>query len=185
MSTNLITSIPNGFIYINNKIYIPAQIINDNIPSNSIIYKNKIYQELMPNSNYENNNKINDNQIKIEEKNEREIVDSSKKEENKKVKIDRKGKNKSTKISDKKKDITNTIEEEIFITLKELYSRYKLTGKFFKENSYLDKYGTTGSGANLAKYVLKRIIEEKRFGLLFRFPFDMGARFIGMKVGKR
>ena len=70
-------------------------------------------------------------------------------------------------------------------TLKELYSRYKLTGKFFKENSYLDKYGTTGSGASLAKYVLKRIIEEKRFGLLFRFPFDMGARFIGMKVGKR
>ena len=61
MSTNLITSIPNGSIYINNKIYIPVQIIYDNIPSNSIIYKNKIYQELMPNSNYENNNNINNN----------------------------------------------------------------------------------------------------------------------------
>ena len=70
-------------------------------------------------------------------------------------------------------------------TLKELYDRYKLTGKFLKENSYLDKYGTNSSGASLAKYVLKRIIKEKRFGLLFRFPFDMGARFIGMKVGKR
>lgn len=69
-------------------------------------------------------------------------------------------------------------------TLKEIYDRYKLTGKFFKENSYLDQYGTTGSGANLAKYILKRILEEKRFALLLRYPFDMAARFIGMKVGK-
>ena len=69
--------------------------------------------------------------------------------------------------------------------LRELYARYKLTGKFFKENSYLDQYGTNGSGASLAKYVLKRIIQEKRVGLLFRYPFDMGARFLGMKVGKR
>lgn len=70
-------------------------------------------------------------------------------------------------------------------TLKEIYDRYKLTGKFFKENNYLDQYGTTGSGANLAKYVLKRIIQEHRFGLLIRYPFDMAARLIGMKVGKR
>ena len=69
-------------------------------------------------------------------------------------------------------------------TLKEIYERYKLTGKFFKQNSYLDKYGTNGSGMKLAKYVLKRIIEEKRMKLLFRYPFDMAARFIGMKVGK-
>ena len=68
--------------------------------------------------------------------------------------------------------------------LKELYNRYKLTGKFFKENSYLDQYGTTGSGAKLAKYVLKRIIQEHRFGLLFRYPFDMAARLFGMKRGK-
>lgn len=70
-------------------------------------------------------------------------------------------------------------------TLKEIYERYKLTGKFFKENSYLDKYGTTNSGLALAKYVLKRIFQEKRFLLLFRYPFDMAARLIGMKVGKR
>lgn len=70
-------------------------------------------------------------------------------------------------------------------TLKEIYERYKLTGRFFKENSYLDEYGTTGSGAKLAKYILKRIIQEKRFVLLFRYPFDMAARLIGMKVGKR
>ena len=70
-------------------------------------------------------------------------------------------------------------------TLKELYNRYKLTVQFFKQNSYLDEYATTGTGASLAKYILKRILQEKRFNLLFRYPFDMAARFIGMKVGKR
>ena len=69
-------------------------------------------------------------------------------------------------------------------TLKEIYDRYKLTGRFFKENSYLDKYGTTGSGASLAKYIFKRIIEDKQYKLLLRYPFDMAARLIGMKVGK-
>lgn len=69
-------------------------------------------------------------------------------------------------------------------TLKQIYDRYKLTGKFFKQNKYLDNYGTTGSGANLAKCILKRIFQEKRYGLLFRYPFDMAARLIGMKVGK-
>lgn len=69
-------------------------------------------------------------------------------------------------------------------TIREIYERYKLTGKFFKENNYLDKFGTTGSGANLAKYILKRILQEHNFKLLFRYPFDMGARYIGMKVGK-
>ena len=68
--------------------------------------------------------------------------------------------------------------------LKELYDRYKLTGKFFKQNSYLDQYGTNASGGSLAKYVLKRSIQEKNIKAIIRFPFDMGARFIGMKVGK-
>lgn len=70
-------------------------------------------------------------------------------------------------------------------SLKQIYDRYKLTGMFFKQNSYLDEFGTTGSGSKLAKYVLKRIIKEKRIGLLFRYPFDMAARLIGMKVGKK
>lgn len=70
-------------------------------------------------------------------------------------------------------------------TLKQLYNRYKLTGQFMKENSYLDKYGTTGSGANMAKYILIRIFQEKHFSLLFRYPFDMAVRLLGMKVGKR
>lgn len=68
--------------------------------------------------------------------------------------------------------------------LRELYDRYKLTGKFFKQNSYLDNYGTNKSGGGLALYILKRAIQEKNLKVLVRFPFDMGARFIGMKVGK-
>jgi len=70
-------------------------------------------------------------------------------------------------------------------TLKQLYDRYKLTGEFFKENKYLNEYKTNHTGFNLARYVLKRIIEERRIDLLIRFPFDMGARYIGMKVGMR
>ena len=70
-------------------------------------------------------------------------------------------------------------------SLKEIYDRYKLTGRFFKENNYLNQYGTTESGASLAKYIFRRIVQEKRFLLLFRYPFDMAARYIGMKVGER
>lgn len=69
-------------------------------------------------------------------------------------------------------------------TLKQLYKRYYDTGKFFKQNSYLDKYGTNETGANLAKYILKRAIQDKNIKVLFNFIPNMGARFIGMKVGK-
>ena len=70
-------------------------------------------------------------------------------------------------------------------TIKQLYNRYKATGRFFKENKYLNDYHSNKSGAGLAKYVLKRIIQERRFNLLFRFPFDMGARYLGKKAGER
>ena len=70
-------------------------------------------------------------------------------------------------------------------TLKQLYNRYKLTGQFFKQNSYLDKYGTTKAGGGLAKYILKRALQEMNLKVLIRFPFDMAARWIGMKVRKR
>ena len=70
-------------------------------------------------------------------------------------------------------------------TLKQLYNRYKLTGQFFKQNSYLDEYGTTKAGGGLAKYILKRALQERNIKVLLRFPFDMAARYIGMKVGKK
>ena len=69
-------------------------------------------------------------------------------------------------------------------SLKEIYDRYKLTGKFFKENNYLDQYGTNKSGGGLAEYILKRAIKDKNIKVLIRFVPDMAARYIGMKVGK-
>ena len=69
-------------------------------------------------------------------------------------------------------------------TLKQLYKRYYDTGRFFKQNSYLDKYGTNSTGGGLAKYILKRAIQDKNIKVLFRFIPDMSSRFIGMKMGK-
>lgn len=69
-------------------------------------------------------------------------------------------------------------------TLKQLYKRYYDTGIFFKENNYLDKYGTNKTGGGLAVYILKRAFEEKNVKVLLRFLPDMAARFLGMKVGK-
>ena len=70
-------------------------------------------------------------------------------------------------------------------SLKQLYDRYKLTGQFFKENKYLDKYGTNKTGGGLAKYVFIEALKDFNIKVLIRYPFDMAARFIGMKVGKR
>lgn len=69
-------------------------------------------------------------------------------------------------------------------TWKQLYERYYDTGKFFKQNSYLDKFGTNGTGANLAKYILKRAIKDKNWKALLEFVPNMSARFVGMKMGK-
>ena len=68
---------------------------------------------------------------------------------------------------------------------KELYKRYYDTGIFFKENNYLDQYGTNRSGGNMAKYVLTRIIQEKDINAFLKFIPDMVARFFGMKAGKK
>lgn len=68
-------------------------------------------------------------------------------------------------------------------SFKTLYYRYKDTGKFFKENSYLNKYGTNSSGAKMAIYILRRIIEDRNYKALLEYIPNMAARFIGMKVG--
>lgn len=70
-------------------------------------------------------------------------------------------------------------------TLKQLYKRYYDTGLFFSQENYLDKHGTNKTGGGLAKYILKRAIQERNFKVLVRFLPDMSARFIGMKMGKK
>lgn len=78
---------------------------------------------------------------------------------------------------------SKVIHSHVF-KLKDYYDRYKLTGKFFKQNSYLDKYGTTKSGGGMAKYILNRAIQDKNLKVIIAFLPNMLARFIGMKVGK-
>ena len=69
-------------------------------------------------------------------------------------------------------------------SLKQLYKRYYDTGIFFKENNYLDKYGTNKTGGGLAKYILKRAIQDKNIKVILEFIPNMAVRFIGMKMGK-
>ena len=69
-------------------------------------------------------------------------------------------------------------------TFKEIYKRYYDTGVFFKENSYIDKYGTNKAGGGMALYILKRAIQERNIPVLFEFLPNMLARFLGMKMGK-
>lgn len=78
---------------------------------------------------------------------------------------------------------SEVIHSHVF-TLKQYYDRYKDTGKFFKENSYLNNYKVNQAGGNMAKYILKRAWQEKNWGVLVKYIPNMAARFIGMKVGK-
>lgn len=69
--------------------------------------------------------------------------------------------------------------------LREVYDRYRLTGRFMEENNYLDQFGTTKAGGGLAKYVLVRSLKEFNVGVWFRFFPDMMARWFGMRRGKK
>lgn len=69
-------------------------------------------------------------------------------------------------------------------TLKQYYSRYKDTGKFFKENDYLNNYKVNQAGGSLAIYILKRALQDKNWKVLAQYIPNMTARFIGMKIGK-
>lgn len=69
-------------------------------------------------------------------------------------------------------------------TLKQQYRRYYDTGKFFKQNAYLNNYKVNSTGGKLAIYILKRAIKEKNWKVIMKWIPNMGARFIGMKMGK-
>lgn len=70
-------------------------------------------------------------------------------------------------------------------TLKQQYKRYYDTGKFFKQNSYLNNYKVNQVGGSMAKYVLKRAIQDRNIKVIFEFVPNMASRFIGMKMGER
>lgn len=70
-------------------------------------------------------------------------------------------------------------------TLKELYGRYKLTGKFMKMNPEIAQYGINEAGGRMAKQILKQALKDGNWKVIARYIPDMAARFVGMKVGKR
>lgn len=78
---------------------------------------------------------------------------------------------------------SEVIHSHVF-TLKQYYDRYKDTGKFFKENNYLNNYKVNRTGGSMAKYVLKRALQDKNWGVLVKFIPNMVVRFVGMNVGK-
>lgn len=70
-------------------------------------------------------------------------------------------------------------------TFKQLYNRYYDTGIFFKQNPYLKKYKGNESGLALAKYVLKRSLEDKNIKVLLNLLPNFGVRFIAKYLGER
>ena len=78
---------------------------------------------------------------------------------------------------------SEVVHSHVF-TLKQYYDRYKDTGKFFKENNYLNKYKVNQAGGSMAKYIFKRAIQDKNWSVLIKYIPNMAARFIGMQVGK-
>ena len=70
-------------------------------------------------------------------------------------------------------------------TLKQYYNRYKDTGKFFKQNKYIDNFGTNKAGGGMAKYILKRAIQDKNWKVIIQFFPNVLVRYLGMQIGKR
>lgn len=70
------------------------------------------------------------------------------------------------------------------LSLKDTFKRYRDIGRFFKENSYINKYSANERGLDVFKYIIKRISEEKKLYLLPKVFMNFVARFIGMKFGK-
>lgn len=79
---------------------------------------------------------------------------------------------------------SEVIHSHLF-NFKTLFKRYQDTGDFYRSESYLNDYGTYGAGADLAVYILKRIIEERNWYAAIEFIPNMLARFLGMKIKKR
>lgn len=65
---------------------------------------------------------------------------------------------------------------------KSLYKRYQDTGDFYRAEPYMNSYGTNSAGASMAKYILKRIFEDRNWEAAKEFIPNMVARFWGMKA---
>ncbi|MBR2658323.1 glycosyltransferase [Candidatus Saccharibacteria bacterium] len=69
-------------------------------------------------------------------------------------------------------------------SLKQLYGRYKLTGKFMKANPEIAQYGINSAGSGMAKSVFKSAFKEGNMRVLTSYVPNMAARYMGMQRGK-
>ena len=69
--------------------------------------------------------------------------------------------------------------------LSELYDRYRLTGEFMKMNPEIAAAGVNAAGGGMAKYIFKRAWLERNFKVLAGFLPNMGARYLGMRRGRK
>lgn len=70
-------------------------------------------------------------------------------------------------------------------TLKQLYTRYYITGVFLKHNDYLLSYKANKAGVGLLRYVVKRAFQEGNYKVLLNLIPNFAARFLGSYFGKR
>lgn len=70
-------------------------------------------------------------------------------------------------------------------TYRQLYKRYYDTGVFFKQNKYFLNYKSNESGIDLAKYVVKRSIEDKNYRVLLNVIPNFAVRFIAKVIGEK
>lgn len=72
------------------------------------------------------------------------------------------------------------------LSLKETYKRYKDIGKFEKSfEKEIDFSKTKNEGKKLLMYLIKGLIKKRKIKELLYLPFDIGARWMGYKVGKK
>lgn len=79
-------------------------------------------------------------------------------------------------------------ESEVFhsheFNYKTLFKRYQDTGEFYRQEPYMNEYGTNDAGIKMACYILKRIFEDKNWKAAIEYIPNMMARFLGMKIKK-
>lgn len=71
------------------------------------------------------------------------------------------------------------------LSLKDSYKRYRDIGKFEKLfEKEIDFSKTENEGKKLLMYLIKELIKKRKIKELLYLPFDIGARWIGYKMGK-
>ena len=70
------------------------------------------------------------------------------------------------------------------LSFKDTFKRYRDIGKFFKENSYINRYSANERRLDVFMYIIKRLKKEKKLYFLPKVFMNFVARFIGMKIGK-